>query len=115
MVLGIKSDEKFGPLLLAGLGGIHVEVLKDVVLAPVPVSRKRAGELLGRLKGAKMLEGVRDDDPRDVEAFVETMVALSSFAADFADDIAEIDLNPVIVHREGEGVSIVDALIVKQD
>lgn len=114
MVLGIKSDEKFGPLLLAGLGGIHVEVMKDVALTPVPLSAGAAHALLNKLKGAKILDGVRGSGPSDVDALVQTMVALAHFAADFAGDIAEIDLNPVIVHRNGEGVSIVDALIIKQ-
>jgi acyl-CoA synthetase (NDP forming) len=113
-VLGINADEKFGPMLLAGLGGIHVEVLKDVAFAPVPLSANAAQTLLSRLKGAKILEGVRGSGASDVDALVQTMIALAQFAADFAGEIAEIDLNPVIVHPLGKGVSIVDALIIKQ-
>lgn len=114
MVLGVNRDETFGPMLLVGLGGIYVEVLDDVALAPVPLSGDAARALLGRLKGVKLLEGVRGAEKADVEALLQAMTGLSQFAADFADEIAEIDLNPVIVHGRGEGVTIVDALIVKQ-
>jgi len=114
-VLGINRDEKFGPMLLAGLGGIHVEVLKDVALSPVPLSDTAARALLSRLKGAKILQGVRGGAPSDMDALVQTMMALARFAADFAGEIAEIDLNPVIVQVQGKGVSIVDALIIKQN
>ena len=70
--------------------------------------------MLGRLKGAELLDGYRGAPPADTDALVELMVRLSHFAADHADDIAEIDLNPVIVHGKGQGVTIVDALIVKR-
>ena len=72
-----------------------------------------ARELLARLKGAALLEAHRGEPPADVDALVELMVRLSQFAADHADAIAEIDLNPVLVHERGKGVSVVDALIVK--
>ena len=68
----------------------------------------------GRLKGAAVLGAFRGALPADTDALVELMVRLSLFAADYADEIAEIDLNPVIVHAKGQGVSLVDALIVKQ-
>ena len=115
MVLGIIRDETFGPMLLAGLGGVHVEVLEDVVLAPVPVTSGEVRALLGKLKGARILDGVRGAGPGDVEALAKTIEALSRFAVDFTDEVAEIDLNPVIVHETDDGVSIVDALIVKRD
>ncbi|HZK88563.1 MAG TPA: acetate--CoA ligase family protein [Stellaceae bacterium] len=113
MILGITRDAVFGPMLMVGLGGIHVEVLKDVAFAPVPLDSEDALALIGELKGAALLDGVRGARPADKAALAELMVALSRFAADHADRIAEIDLNPVIVHEAGEGLSIVDALIVK--
>jgi hypothetical protein len=70
--------------------------------------------LIGELKGAALLDGVRGAKPADKQALAELMAALSRFAADHADQIAEIDLNPVIVHAAGEGLSVVDALIVKR-
>jgi acyl-CoA synthetase (NDP forming) len=114
IILGITRDATFGPMLMVGLGGIHVEVLKDVAFAPVPLDAEEALALVGELKGAALLDGVRGAKPADKQALAELMVALSRFAADHADQIAEIDLNPVIVHEAGEGLSVVDALIVKQ-
>jgi acetate---CoA ligase (ADP-forming) len=114
MILGVTRDAVFGPMLMVGLGGIHVEVLKDVAFAPVPLDPEAALALLGELKGAALLDGVRGAKPADKAALAELMVALSRFAADHAGQIAEIDLNPVIVHEAGQGLSVVDALIVKQ-
>ena len=114
MILGITRDPDFGPMLMVGLGGIHVEVLKDVAFAPVPLGTEAALALLGQLKGAALLDGVRGEPAADRAALARLMVALSHFAADHADRIAEVDLNPVIVHPAGEGVTIVDALIVKK-
>ncbi|MBV9826276.1 MAG: acetate--CoA ligase family protein, partial [Alphaproteobacteria bacterium] len=114
MILGITRDPVFGPMLMVGLGGIYVEVLKDVAFAPVPLAKEDALALLGELKGAALLDGVRGQPAADKGALAELMVSLARFAADHADTIAEIDLNPVIVHPAGEGLTVVDALIVKQ-
>ena len=113
VILGINRDPHFGPMLMLGLGGIHVEVLKDVAFAPVPVSRHDAEALIGRLKGAALLGAVRGQPAADKSALIDMIVRLSEFAADHKDTIAEIDLNPVIVHADGEGATIADALIVK--
>jgi acyl-CoA synthetase (NDP forming) len=114
VILGVERDATFGPMLMVGLGGVAVEVLKDVALAPVPLAAADARAMLARLKGAALLGAHRGAPPADVDALIELMVRLSRFAADHAETIAEIDLNPVIVHPQGEGVSVVDALIVKQ-
>ncbi len=114
VILGVNRDERWGPLLMVGLGGVLVEAMGDVALAPVPLDRDAALALLGRLKGAAVFGVYRGMPEADTEALADTMVKLSQFAADHADDIAEIDLNPVIVHNTGEGVSVVDALIVKR-
>jgi acyl-CoA synthetase (NDP forming) len=114
VILGINRDATWGPLLMVGLGGVLVEALGDVALAPVPLDRAAAAALLGRLKGAAILGPYRGMAAADTDALIDVIVKLSHFAADHADDIAEIDLNPVIVHPQGQGVSIVDALIVKQ-
>jgi acyl-CoA synthetase (NDP forming) len=113
MILGVNQDEKFGPILMVGLGGIHVEVLKDVAFSPVPFGTDDAHRLLDQLKGAALLHGVRGEAPADIDALVDLMVRLSKFVADHGEQIAEIDLNPVLVHPKGQGVSIADALIVK--
>jgi acyl-CoA synthetase (NDP forming) len=113
MILGVTRDPDFGPMLMVGLGGIHVEVLRDIAFAPVPIDREAGLALLRELKGAPVLDGVRGQPPADRAALAGLMAALSQFAADHAGEIAEIDLNPVIVHPEGQGFTIVDALIVK--
>jgi acetyltransferase len=113
VILGIHRDATFGPLLMVGLGGVLVEVLKDVALAPVPLSREDAAALLKRLNGASLLEAHRGTPAADKEALIDVMVALGRFAADHADTIADIDLNPIIVHPEGQGITVADALIVK--
>jgi acetate---CoA ligase (ADP-forming) len=113
VILGVKRDATFGPMLLVGLGGVNVEALKDVALAPVPVDAEEARRLLLRLKSAPLLQAYRGRPPADVDALVEAMVRLALLAADFVDEIAEIDLNPVIVHAKGQGISVVDALVVK--
>jgi acyl-CoA synthetase (NDP forming) len=114
VILGITRDATFGPMLMVGLGGVHVEVLRDVAFAPVPITEDQALALLDELKGAALLDGVRGSAPADRDALVQLITTLSCFAADHADLIEEIDLNPVIVHAQGEGLTIVDALIVKR-
>jgi acyl-CoA synthetase (NDP forming) len=91
-----------------------VEVLKDVALAPVPLSHGEAHELIAQLQGAALLGAHRGAPPADIDALADLIVRLAQFAADHADAIAEIDLNPVLVHERGKGVSVVDALIVKR-
>jgi acetate---CoA ligase (ADP-forming) len=80
----------------------------------VPLGHNEALELIGQLRGAAVLDGVRGAPPADKAALADLIVALSRFAADHAELIEEIDLNPVIVHPAGAGLSVVDALIVKR-
>ena len=113
VILGVNRDPRWGPLLMVGLGGVLVEAMADTALAPVPLDHEAALGLIGRLKGARLLGAFRGTPEADVDALAALMVTLSRFAADHADTVAEIDLNPVIVHARGDGVTVVDALIVK--
>jgi acyl-CoA synthetase (NDP forming) len=113
ILLGITRDPTFGPLLMVGLGGVGVEVLDDAVLRPVPLAADEAHAMLQRLRGARLLDAYRGAPAADVAALVDIMVRLARFAAEHAEEIAEIDLNPVIVHPEGFGASLADALIVR--
>ncbi|MGH7029469.1 MAG: acetate--CoA ligase family protein, partial [Stellaceae bacterium] len=113
-ILGVSRDRDFGPMLMVGLGGIHVEVLRDVAFAPAPIGLDEALALLADLRGAALLDGARGAPPTDRAALAALIAALSRFAAHHADQIDEIDLNPVIVHGKGKGLTVVDALIVKR-
>lgn len=111
MILGVQNDQTFGPIILVGMGGIFAEIMEDTVLASPVATTEAAIALIGRLKGAPLLFGARGKQPADVAAVAELIVALSKFATQYAGHIATIDLNPVIVHPEGQGLSVVDALI----
>ncbi len=109
MILGISNGSGFGPMLMVGFGGTAVETSRDVAFAPAPLSRDEARALLARLRGAALLNGAA----HDIEALTRLMERLSAFALSAAGRIAEIDLNPVLIHPPGDGLSIVDALIIQ--
>ncbi|MBU2532723.1 MAG: acetate--CoA ligase family protein, partial [Alphaproteobacteria bacterium] len=111
MILGVQNDRVFGPMILVGMGGIFAEIMEDTVLASPVATKGAATALIKRLKGAPLLFGARGKQPADVAAVADLIVALSKFAVEYAGAISSIDLNPVIVHPEGQGVSVVDALI----
>jgi acyl-CoA synthetase (NDP forming) len=110
VLLGITRDQRWGPMLMVGLGGVLVEALNDTVLAPVPLDRDQALALIAKLKGNKILAAHRGRPAADIGALADLMVRLSQFAHDHADIVAEVDLNPVIIHEHG--LSLADALIV---
>jgi acyl-CoA synthetase (NDP forming) len=114
VIVGISRDECWGPLLMLGLGGVMVEAVRDAVLAPVPLDHEAAFALIHRLKASAVFGSYRGMPPADTEALADLMVKLSQFAFDHADGVAEVDLNPVIVHARGDGITVVDALIVKR-
>jgi hypothetical protein len=115
LIAGIIRDPDFGPMALCGAGGTAAELFEDTALAPAPLDAAKAGALIDRLKSAPQLAGWRGAPRADRAAFVDLLVRLSRLAADLSDRIREIDLNPVIVHRSGEGISLVDALIVQEE
>ena len=114
MLIGISPDKDFGLMLSAGAGGIFVEVLDDVAVTPVPVSESQARYLLEELKIWKLLAGYRGNEPADVAALINLMVGLSRFAEANKNHISEIELNPVIVHTAGQGLTVVDALMINR-
>lgn len=113
LIVGALRDPIFGPVVVLGLGGIYVEVLKDVTYRAAPVTATQAGDMLRELRSAKLMEGVRAMAPRDTDALVDLIVRLSWFAHDFSDDVAELDLNPVVVLERGAGARVVDALLIR--
>lgn len=112
MVVGARNDPLFGPLLVVGLGGILVEVLKDTAIAPAPVTPAEAEALLRQLKGVKLLEGFRGMPGADIGKLAKVISDVSRFAADHRDTVAEMDVNPLIC--SGGRITAVDALIVPQ-
>jgi acetyltransferase len=99
-------------VLTIGLGGIYVEVLKDVVFRLAPVSAAEARRAVMELRSVALLQGVRGQPPADIDALVDCVVRLSWLAADLRDDLAELDINPLCVLPRGQGVRVVDALAV---
>ena len=110
MFLGSKSDPQFGPVVIIGVGGVHAEVLQDLVFALPPFDSSHARSLVDRLQLRELLDGVRGQPAADIDAFCEIAALFSVIVDDLRDDIVEIDLNPVIVHDKG--CTIVDGLIV---
>jgi acetyltransferase len=110
MMLGIVRDPVFGPLIAVGFGGIYVEVLRDITFRVPPVDAPTAREMLGELRGYKILEGVRGMPPADMEALVDCVVRLSWLAHDHGATIRELDVNPLTVLAKG--AKVVDALLV---
>ena len=113
LMLGVIRDPVFGPIVAVGLGGIFVEVLKDIAYRAAPVTPMQANEMLDELRGVKLLAGVRGMSVRDREAVVDAVVRLSWFAYDFRDSVAEMDINPLMVYESGAGARVLDALIVR--
>ena len=113
LIVGIKNDKQYGPMLLVGLGGVFVEIFKDTALMPCPVTKQQARDMLESLKSFKMLNGYRGKDPCDLDALTDLMTKVSEFAAANRDRIAEIDLNPVMVYESGAGIAVADALIAE--
>jgi acetyl coenzyme A synthetase (ADP forming)-like protein len=112
VIMGSVNDPSFGPTQMFGLGGIFVEVLKDVTFRVAPVSRSLAAQMLTEIRGAPILDGVRGEAPRDKEALVDVLCKFSALIVDLADEIAETDANPVLVYEKGKGLKVVDARII---
>jgi acetyltransferase len=114
IIVGTLQDATFGPMIMVGLGGITTELFKDVIYRPAPVSAEEASGMLGELKAAPLLNGFRGAAKADVPALAQLIAQISELAARFKNEISEIELNPVLVHPEGQGVTIVDALVVRK-
>ncbi len=115
VILGSVNDPTFGPSVMFGLGGIFVEILKDVTFRVAPVSADQAFKMLSDINGAPILEGARGEEPKDRQALAEVLSRYSQMIHDLRDEVLETDANPVIVYDEGEGVTIVDARIILKD
>ena len=114
LILGMTRDPQFGPAIAFGLGGIFVEVLKDVALGVPPLTARDVDGMLSRLRGRAILDGSgsRGAGPVDLDAITDTLLRFSQLCIDLRDDVAEIDINPLLALPRGQGVRVVDCLIV---
>ena len=110
-ILGMNRDKVFGPLIAFGLGGIYVEWLKDVAFGLAPMTDMDARRMIRSIRTYPLLEGVRGEKPSDVDALQEALLRLSALVTD-ADEINEVDLNPVAALENGKGYKVIDARIV---
>ena len=111
MILGVKRDPLFGPVILCGFGGILVELLKDVAVGIPPIAREQAHDMLKRLRGFPILSGVRGKPPADVDALCGAIIAVSRLAVALGDQLVGLDVNPMIVLPQGQGAIAVDAVV----
>ncbi|MCF6148398.1 MAG: CoA-binding protein [Candidatus Kuenenia sp.] len=109
-VLGVSHDPQFGHLIMFGLGGIYVEVLKDVTFRIAPVDKNEAREMIQEIRSFPLLRGVRGEKSVDMDAIVENILRLSQLVTDFP-EIIEMDINPLVVFPEGNGAIAIDARI----
>jgi acetate---CoA ligase (ADP-forming) len=112
LILGTTTDPVFGPVVMVGLGGIFAEIIGDVAVQTAPVTEATALEMLRSLKAFAMLDGARGRPRADTAAAARAIAALSRFAAAHARTISEIDINPLLLMPEGQGVVALDALLV---
>ena len=112
MSIGVQRDAQFGLTLMAGLGGVWIEVFADVSLRLLPIDDAQAQSMLAELKAAPLLGSFRGTPARDVKEIVGAMRALARFAADQGDRFASVEINPLIVYAEGDGATAVDARLV---
>jgi acyl-CoA synthetase (NDP forming) len=110
VIAGITNDPVFGPLVAFGSGGVLVELLDDVVFRVLPMTDRDAATMIRETRAYRLLQGFRGSAPADVAALEHLLLALGSLA-EAAPRIAEVDLNPVVVHQEGAGVSLIDARV----
>jgi acetyl coenzyme A synthetase (ADP forming)-like protein len=111
IILGVTKDPTFGHMIMFGLGGIYVEVLRDIQFGIAPLTRGQAKEMITGLRSYALLAGVRGEEPSDVDALVDCLLRVSQMVADLP-QIVELDINPLFAYAAGKGVMAVDARIV---
>jgi len=113
LLVGVVADPQWGPVLAVALGGVFVEVLRDSVLTPLPVSPRRARQLLGRLRGRAVLEGARGAAPADLDALAAVIARVGDLALALGEDLAALEVNPLRV--DGPVIEALDALVTWKD
>lgn len=111
-IIGVKRDPVFGPVVMFGLGGIHVEVLNDVVFRLAPFNEFEAWRMIDEIRGRALLKGARGAPPADIAALARALAAVSHFAAAAGETLQSLDINPFAVMPQGQGAMALDAMIV---
>ena len=109
VIIGMTTDPQFGPVLMSGLGGVMVEILKDVAFRVVPINERDARQMINEIKGKPLLDGYRGSDPADIATLEQLLLKVSAFI-EAHPEVAELDLNPVFAYKDG--AKAVDARIV---
>jgi len=111
IIIGMNRDPQFGPMIMFGLGGIYVEVLKDVTFRIAPLTEQEAREMVGEIRSYHLLQGVRGERASDLDAIVDCILRISQLVTDFP-EIVELDINPLLVREAGAGAVAVDMRLV---
>ena len=114
VIVGVNNDPQFGPVVLFGLGGIFVEILKDISMRVAPFGLEEARKMIREIRGYGVLAGARGRQRADVEAIADVLVRVSRMAVALRDRVAELDINPLLVLAEGRGVRVADALLIQK-
>ena len=114
VIVGMSQDPQFGPIIMFGLGGPFVEVLKDVSFRVPPITRQDAAEMIKEVKAYKILEGVRGKKMIDIDSIIDVIMKLSHLSLTLKDCVAELDINPLFVFEKGKGAKAVDALVLRK-
>jgi acyl-CoA synthetase (NDP forming) len=111
LIIGARIDKAFGPIVMCGLGGVYVEVMKDVTFRAFPLSRTEVMAMLKEIRSYPLLLGVRGEKPRDIDAVVDTIIKVGSIIHKVK-IISDIEINPLVVYDQGAGVKAVDVRII---
>jgi acetyltransferase len=114
VILGVTRDERFGPVLMFGLGGIYTETFRDVAFRLAPIRENEADEMIHDIRSIKLLEGVRGEPASDLNAVADCLMRLSQFVTDHP-RVQELDINPLLVYPQGKGAMAADARIILSD
>jgi succinyl-CoA synthetase beta subunit len=111
MIIGARRDPSFGPIIMCGLGGIYVEVMKDVTFRALPLNRKEIMSMLKDLRSYALLPGVRGENKKDIESIINTVIKVASIIKKCV-KITDIEINPVVVYDNGKGIKAIDNRIL---
>jgi acetyltransferase len=111
IIIGARRDRTFGPIVMVGLGGIYVEVLKDVSFRAFPLERQEVMNMIKEIRSYALLLGVRGEEARDIDALIETIIRIGYIIIN-CKEISDIEINPLMVYEQGRGAMAVDARIL---